>query len=85
VEEVMGKPSPIMADVILARMALPPRDVLVTGDRLETDIALARGAGMVSALVLTGATTAEALKTSPLQPDYVLTSLSALLPPEVSA
>ena len=85
VEEVMGKPSPIMADVILARMALPPRDVLVTGDRLETDIALARGAGMVSALVLTGATPAEALKTSPLQPDYVLRSLSDLLPPQASA
>lgn len=81
VEEVMGKPSSIMAGVILARMALPPHSVVVTGDRLETDVALARGAGMVSALVLTGATDAAALETSALRPDYVLTSLSEILPP----
>ena len=85
VEEVMGKPSPIMADVILSRMALPPESVVVTGDRLETDVALARGAGMVSALVLTGATDPAALAASRLQPDYVLTSLSEILPPGVSA
>jgi arabinose operon protein AraL len=81
VEEVMGKPSPIMADVILGRMALPPGSVVVTGDRLETDVALARGAGMISALVLTGATDAAALEKSALRPDYVLTSLSEILPP----
>jgi phosphoglycolate/pyridoxal phosphate phosphatase family enzyme len=80
VEEVMGKPSPIMAEVILARLALPPASVLVAGDRLETDIALARSAGMASALVLTGATDAAGLAVSPIRPDYVLTSLSEILP-----
>lgn len=80
VEEVMGKPSPIMADVILARLALTPASVLITGDRLETDIALARTAGMASALVLTGATDAAGLAASSIRPDYVLTSLSEILP-----
>lgn len=80
VEEVMGKPSPIMAEVILANLALPPASVLVTGDRLETDIALARSAGMASALVLTGATDRAALSVSAEQPDYVVTSLSEILP-----
>lgn len=80
VEAVMGKPSPIMADVILARLALAPPSVLITGDRLETDIALARTAGMASALVLTGATDAAGLAASSIRPDYVLTSLSEILP-----
>jgi len=80
VEEVMGKPSPIMAEVILGRLGLPPASVLVTGDRLDTDVALARAAGMSSALVLTGATDAARLAASPVQPDYVLTSLSEILP-----
>lgn len=85
VEQVMGKPSSIMAGVILARLALRPDSVIVAGDRLETDVALARGAGMISALVLTGVTDAPALAASSLQPDYVLTSLPELLPASPSA
>ncbi|HEY6101743.1 MAG TPA: HAD hydrolase-like protein, partial [bacterium] len=65
---------------ILARLALAPASVLITGDRLETDIALARTAGMASALVLTGATDADGLAASSIRPDYVLTSLSEMLP-----
>ena len=80
VEEVVGKPSAIMAGVILARLGVPPAGVIVTGDRLETDLALARGAGMASAVVLTGATDAATLAASGVQPDYVLTSLPELLP-----
>lgn len=80
VEEVVGKPSAIMAGVILERLSLPPAAVLVTGDRLETDLALARGAGMASAIVLTGATDAAALAAAAVQPDYVLTSLPEILP-----
>jgi len=80
VDEVVGKPSAIMAGVILERLGLPPASVLITGDRLETDLALAHGAGMASAVVLTGATDAAALADSALQPDYVLTSLPEILP-----
>ena len=80
VEAVMGKPSPIMAEVILDRFALPAASVLVAGDRLETDVALARAAGMAAALVLTGATDAAGLAASSIRPDYVLTSLSEILP-----
>jgi len=85
VEEVMGKPSAIMAGVILERLGVPPAAVLVTGDRLETDLALARGAGMASALVLTGATDGAALAASTVQPDYVLTSLPEILPDALPA
>ena len=80
VDDIVGKPSRIMAGVILERLGLPPAAVLMTGDRLETDLALAVGAGMASAVVLTGATDGAALAASAVQPDYVLTSLPEILP-----
>lgn len=80
VDAVMGKPSPIMAGTIIERLALPAASILVMGDRLETDVALARAAGMASALVLTGATDAAALAASALQPDYVLGSPAEVIP-----
>ena len=56
-EAIVGKPSPYMAEALLDRLALPPDDTILVGDRLMTDVLMAREAGMASALVLTGATT----------------------------
>ncbi len=79
VELVAGKPSPLIIEAGLARMGgLPPEECLVVGDRLETDMVMARRAGAASALVLTGVTHRQALADSPVQPDYVLESLVEL-------
>jgi arabinose operon protein AraL len=51
----------------------------MTGDRLETDILLGRNAGMDTALVLTGATTADMVATADIKPTYIITRLSELL------
>jgi ribonucleotide monophosphatase NagD (HAD superfamily) len=56
-----------------------PDTTLVVGDRLETDIAGARDAGLRSALVLTGVTQREHLETTPYQPDAVFADLTVLL------
>ena len=80
VEEVVGKPSAVMAKVLTERLGIPASDTLVVGDRLETDVALARTGGMRSALVLTGATSREMLAQSAASPDYVLPSISEVLP-----
>ncbi|MCS7235804.1 MAG: HAD-IIA family hydrolase [Armatimonadota bacterium] len=79
-EEVVGKPSPVMARVLLQRLGTPPQDTLVVGDRLETDLALGKAMGSATAVVLTGATTLEMLEGHPDPPDFVLTNLSELLP-----
>ena len=79
VEVVVGKPSPIMVQAVAAIVRLPLERCLMTGDRLETDIAMGRAAGMATALVLTGATTRAALAMSEIQPDYVLETLGDLL------
>ena len=75
---ILGKPSRITRDAALDRLGLPPEEVLVVGDRLDTDIALADGSGMRTALVRTGVTDDADLEASPIRPDHVLDSLSAL-------
>jgi HAD superfamily hydrolase (TIGR01450 family) len=80
-EAIVGKPSAHMAATLLDRLALPPDDTLLVGDRLLTDVRMAQEAGMHSALVLTGATTQDALQGSPVVPDFVLGGVAEILPP----
>ncbi len=54
---VIGKPSPFMMEIALERMGLTKDNVLVVGDRLETDIAGGQAVKARSALVLSGVTT----------------------------
>jgi HAD superfamily hydrolase (TIGR01450 family) len=84
-EAIVGKPSPHMAETLLDRLALPPEDTLLVGDRLMTDVLMAREAGMASALVLTGATKPEALDGAAVIPDYVLASVAEVLPATTAA
>ena len=79
-EAVVGKPSVHMARALLGRLGMPAEGVAVIGDRLLTDIAMARSMGMTGVLVLTGATRADDIAGAPVQPDYVVDSLSELLP-----
>ena len=55
---VLGKPDPCMLRGILSRHALAPEQLAMVGDRLYTDMAMARRAGALGVLVLTGETTA---------------------------
>jgi NagD protein len=80
VEQVYGKPSPLMARAAMAIVGTDPQDSIMVGDRLETDIVMGQQAGMATALALTGATTLDKLAHSPVQPDYVLNRLDDLLP-----
>jgi 4-nitrophenyl phosphatase len=75
---ILGKPSRITRDAALDRLGLVPEEVLVVGDRLDTDVALAEGSGMRTALVRTGVTDDADLEASPIRPDHVLDSLSGL-------
>jgi 4-nitrophenyl phosphatase len=73
---VLGKPSKPARRMIRDRLDCPPRDCLVVGDRLDTDIALGERAGMTTALVRTGVTDDRDLERSDVTPDYVLDSLA---------
>ncbi len=78
---VAGKPSPRMLQAARGRLGLGVGECLLVGDRLETDMAMGIGAGMATALVLTGVTSAEHLAGSTVQPTYVLRSVADLLSP----
>jgi 4-nitrophenyl phosphatase len=54
--EYIGKPEPHILHQIAAETGEPLESMVVVGDRIETDIELARRAGLASFLVLTGVT-----------------------------
>jgi ribonucleotide monophosphatase NagD (HAD superfamily) len=78
VEVIVGKPSDIILQVAVDAMNLTPRDCLLVGDRLETDMVMGKKAGMATALVLTGVTTRDASCQSPIKPDYVWESVAEI-------
>jgi arabinose operon protein AraL len=80
VDEVVGKPSRIMGTALLERLGTPAAESLMVGDRPETDVAMGRAVGMATALVLTGATAADAASAADPPPDFVLERLDQVLP-----
>lgn len=78
-EVVVGKPAPQMAAAVLDRIGVPSAHVLLVGDRAETDVAMARRAGMDAALVLTGATTRQQADVAEPIPTYVIDGIGDLL------
>jgi arabinose operon protein AraL len=75
----IGKPSILTIEAALKILQLEPDECVMIGDRLETDIRMGIEAGMKTALVLSGITTEDDLRSSAWKPDYVLPSVSGLL------
>src|SRR5438105_261688 len=76
---IVGKPEPGLFEHGLARLGgLPPDQVAMIGDRLDTDVFGGRRAGLRTILVLTGVTTlAEAAAAIP-PPDATLKDLASV-------
>jgi len=76
--KVVGKPYPEMVRGALALAQVQPRRAAMIGDRLYTDIRMAKDASLLAVLTLTGEATREDLETSPIQPDLVVEDLAEL-------
>lgn len=76
---VVGKPEPLMMIKGVERLGCEPAEAVMVGDRLDTDIAAAYRAGLMTALVLTGVSTRQHLAKAEVLPDYVFADLPALL------
>ncbi|MEM7582075.1 MAG: HAD-IIA family hydrolase [Acidobacteriota bacterium] len=79
---VIGKPEAAMIEIALEHLDLPPGDVVMVGDNLETDIRGGIRAGLRTALVLEGISTRQDVERSDLEPTWIAESfdeLSALL------
>ncbi len=75
---LIGKPAVCLINWLLKDYGLKKSEVLLVGDSLATDIALARKTGIKSALVLTGTTTKEEAGKSRIKPDIVLHSVKEI-------
>lgn len=76
--KMLGKPSAEAQRAALETLDAAPERVLVVGDRLNTDIELGERAGMTTVLVRTGVTNDADLKSSEIQPDYLIDTLGDL-------
>ena len=73
----IGKPSRYMFDMALDSMGTDRTGVLMVGDRVSTDIAGARQAGIASVLVKTGEFKPDDLQGA-VQPDFTIDTIAAL-------
>lgn len=86
-----GKPEPPLFELALDRLGSPSSPhggegerrsagrVAMVGDRVSSDVAGGRNAGLATVLVLSGATSSEQAERADPQPDHVLADLAALL------
>jgi NagD protein len=81
VEVIVGKPSPIILEVALGVLGTGPAESVVVGDRIETDIAMGRRAGLGTILVLSGVTAPDDPRIAEVEPDHVVPSIADLCEP----
>jgi 4-nitrophenyl phosphatase len=74
----LGKPRAEMVEFLCGKFAVSPGQTAIIGDRLYTDIAMGRNAGILSVCVLTGETNREQIENSSVKPDYTFTSIDEL-------
>ncbi len=75
-QAVLGKPDPAMLQGILHRHWLAPENLAMVGDRLYTDMEMARRAGALAVLVLTGETNAAEAENHVPRPDLIVPTLA---------
>lgn len=78
VEPIVGKPSAIMLQEALDILGLEAAECAMVGDRPETDMLMARSAGLAAVLVLTGVTAPKDLAHIAVEPDIVLEGVSEI-------
>ncbi len=76
---VMGKPEPFLYELAISSMGFKNQEVLVVGDRLDTDILGGQRIGCPTALVLTGVSSAEEASHWQPQPDLILQDAMVLV------
>ena len=76
---VIGKPSPLMPELAMAKYGYGKSETAVVGDRIYTDVKSGLNAGITGILVLSGETTQEILEKSVDRPHLVLKDASEIL------
>jgi NagD protein len=79
-DAIPGKPSPAMLQAVFAANGVAPHETALVGDRLYTDMRMARDAGALAVLTLTGETKRVDVDSCPAhsRPDLVIENLGEL-------
>ncbi len=75
---VLGKPDRVMIDGIIEKHDLRPNEIAMVGDRLYTDMEMARQAGIIGVLVLSGEATLNDFEKSRLATELVVDNIAVL-------
>ncbi len=75
---IFGKPSPDFFMTALSDMGLPPEEVAIVGDDIDTDIGGGQKVGLTGILVRTGKFRQAYVAASRIQPDLAIDSVSEL-------
>ena len=75
---VLGKPDRVMIDGIIEKHGLKTNEIAMVGDRLYTDMEMARQAGIIGVLVLSGEATLEDFEKSGFATELVVDNIAAL-------
>jgi len=76
---VFGKPNKDMLLFKLKQLGIGPKDSVMVGDRLYTDIKMGKEAGVTTCCVLSGEITLEMIKNSEYKPDFIINGIWELL------
>lgn len=76
---IIGKPYPTIYETAIQLLAINPENILVIGDRLETDIEGALKLGIKTALVLSGVTSSEMVDKNNKRIDIIANSLEEVI------
>lgn len=75
---IIGKPSPTIFREAVERLGGTTADTAMVGDRLSTDIAGAKAAGLSTILLLSGISSRADLETAGVEPDYIFEDIREL-------
>ena len=76
----IGKPSPLMIDILSEKLNIKKDEIAVVGDRVYTDIAAGYNAKTLTICVLSGESTMDTINASDIKPDIILDSIKDLIP-----
>ena len=76
--EFFGKPSRKTLDYIIEETGCRPEEIVIIGDRLYTDIAVADNSDVTSILVLSGESSEEDVQRSESKPDIIIENIGVL-------
>ncbi|MGI6239831.1 MAG: HAD-IIA family hydrolase [Christensenellales bacterium] len=74
----VGKPNPLMMKHAQKKLGIPPTDIAIIGDRMDTDIIAGIESEMDTVLVLSGVTSRESMREYPYRPSYVLSGVGEI-------